>query len=155
MVALKSTSGSVQAIAREGGYVGIGGKELLELDVDILIPAALENQIHIGNVQHVKAPIIVEVANGPIASDADPILAHKDVLVVPDILANAGGVVVSYLEWVQNNTGFYWKREEVHRRLEEIMVRAFSAVYTRMDERDMDMRTAAYVQALQRIHQVV
>lgn len=96
----------------------ISNEQLLELDVEVLIPAALENQITADNAQRVVAPIIVEVANGPTTSDADELLAKKDTLVVPDILANAGGVTVSYFEWVQNRAGYYWTEEEVHERLE-------------------------------------
>lgn len=125
--------------------------ELLALDVDILIPAALENAIHRENVDSVKANVIVEVANGPVTSTADQRLKERDILVIPDILANAGGVTVSYFEWVQNNNGFYWPLEKVHDRLHRMMVRAFNAVYERMFEKRISMRSAAYVEALQRL----
>lgn len=126
----------------------ISHKDFFALDVDIIIPAALENAINIDNVDRVKAPIIVEVANGPISTEADNQLAARGVLVVPDILANAGGVVVSYFEWVQNKHGLYWSLDEVHERLHMMMRRAFHLVYNLMEERKISMRTAAYAQAL-------
>ncbi len=133
----------------------ISNEELLCLDVDLLIPAALEDQITRANAEQIRADVILEIANGPTSSDADPILAERKVLVVPDILANAGGVTVSYFEWVQNRQGFYWTLQEVRQRLEEIMRREFKAVYGLREEHDVDMRTAAYVQALQRIGSAV
>ena len=133
----------------------ITNEQLLELDVDVLIPAALENQITGANASRIKAPVIVEVANGPTTSDADPILRQADTLVVPDILANAGGVTVSYFEWVQNNQGFYWPLGDVHERLRQIMSSQFEAVYDLMAERDIDMRTAAYALALGRIGEAI
>lgn len=125
--------------------------ELLALDVDVLIPAALENVIRVDNVDSIKAPVIVEVANGPVTSKADAILAEKNVLVIPDILANAGGVTVSYFEWVQNKNGFYWSLEEVHEKLHVIMRREFNAVYELMMEQKISMRTAGYAHALNRL----
>ncbi len=133
----------------------ITNEELLELDVDVLIPAALENQITTDNVKNVVAPVIVEVANGPTTSDADKALVNKDTLVIPDILANAGGVTVSYFEWVQNKAGYYWGVDEVNHKLQEIMAREFHAIYEVMDEHDIDMRTAAYAHALNRIGQAI
>jgi len=127
---------------------------LLELDVDILIPAALENQITSDNAGRIKAPVVVEVANGPTTTSADEILAERGTLVVPDILANAGGVTVSYFEWAQNRAGYYWTQEEVQSRLHGIMSREFNAVYELM-EQGIDMRTAAYVHALNRISTAV
>lgn len=129
----------------------ITNEELLELDVDVLIPAALENQITRDNADRVRAPVIVEIANGPTTPDADAILTRKGTLVVPDILANAGGVTVSYFEWVQNKTGYYWPVEEVHAKLHAIMAREFNAVYDMMTAKKIDMRTAAYALALNRI----
>lgn len=130
----------------------ITNAELLELDVDILIPAALENQITSANAGRVKAPVIVEVANGPIALSADSVLVNKGTLIVPDILANAGGVTVSYFEWVQNKSGYYWKLDRVRDELREIMMREFDAVYTIHEGKGIDMRTAAYVHALDRLN---
>lgn len=129
----------------------ISNAELLELDVDLLIPAALENQITAENVERVQASVIVEVANGPTTSEADAVLVHRNILVIPDILANAGGVTVSYFEWTQNKQGFYWPLEEVHQRLEAIMTREFRAIYELAEQLQIDMRTAAYVHALNRI----
>lgn len=129
----------------------ISNQQLLELDVEVLIPAALENQITAENAERVVAPVIVEVANGPTTTDADEILRQKGSLVVPDILANAGGVTVSYFEWVQNRTGFYWGEEEVHERLHHVMAREFNTVYDLMVEKQIDMRTAAYAHALKRL----
>ncbi len=131
----------------------IKNEELLELDVDILIPAALENQITASNADRIKAPVIVEVANGPIALSADSILLEKGILIVPDILANAGGVTVSYFEWVQNKMGYYWKLERVRDELKEIMTREFDAVHSIHEGKDIDMRTAAYVHALDRLNE--
>ena len=129
----------------------ITNEELLKLDVDLLIPAALEDQIHVGNAERIRAPFIVEVANGPITSDADLILTQNNHVVIPDILANAGGVTVSYFEWTQNRQGFYWSREEVQQRLQSIMAREFNAVFDLKQELGIDMRTAAYAHALRRI----
>jgi len=129
----------------------LSNEELLELDVDLLLPSAVENVINAENAGRIKAPCIVELANGPITADADVILCEKGTLIVPDILANAGGVTVSYFEWVQNRAGLAWELEEVHSRLETIMRREFAAIYSLMDELDSDMRTAAYVHALKRL----
>ena len=129
----------------------ITNEELLELDVDILIPAALENQITADNAERVIAPVIVEVANGPTTTDADVILNDKQTLVVPDILANAGGVTVSYFEWTQNRAGYYWTVDEVHERLHQIMTREFNTIYDLMTTNQIDMRTSAYTHALNRI----
>ena len=128
---------------------------LLELEVDILIPAALENQITASNVDSIKAAVVVEVANGPTTSEADQVLAKRGVTVVPDILANAGGVTVSYFEWTQNRQGFYWTIQEVHDRLQAIMIREFTAIQDLVEQHKIDMRTAAYVHALGRIGEAV
>lgn len=134
----------------------ITNAELLELDVDILVPAATENQITKANAKKIKAQTIIEIANGPTSPEGDAILAKRgDVLVVPDILANAGGVTVSYFEWVQNRSGYYWKAKRVHEELQEIMSTEFRAVYQRMEELKTDMRTAAYAHALNRLGKAV
>ncbi len=133
----------------------ITNDELLELDVELLIPAALENQITADNAPRIKAPVIVEIANGPTTSDGDAALHGKGTLIVPDILANAGGVTVSYFEWAQNKAGFYWPLEEVHAKLRIIMLREFNAIYDLMSEKKTDMRTAAYVHALNRIGKAI
>lgn len=129
--------------------------ELLELPVDILIPAALEDQITTENAARIRAPFIVELANGPVVSDADAILDKKGTFIIPDILANAGGVTVSYFEWVQNNTGFYWPVEEVHTKLRTMITAAFKAVYDLAKSKAISMRTAANVHALNRIQEAV
>jgi glutamate dehydrogenase (NADP+) len=133
----------------------ITNDELLELDVDLLIPAALENQITAANAERVRAPVIVEVANGPTTVDADAVLNARNTLVVPDILANAGGVTVSYFEWVQNRAGYYWTVDEVQSRLHEIMAREFNAIHDVMTDKGVDMRTAAYAHALSRLGDAV
>jgi glutamate dehydrogenase len=123
----------------------ITNKELLELDCDILVPAAIENQITKENAHNIKAKIVVEAANGPTTIEATQILTDRGILIVPDVLASAGGVTVSYFEWVQNNTGYYWSEEEVDRRLEEIIVKAFENVYRTARMRQVNMRLAAYM----------
>ena len=129
----------------------ITNEELLELDVDILIPAALEGVITEDNGGRIKARTIIEVANGPITSDADRVLVAAGVTIVPDILANAGGVTVSYFEWVQNRGGLAWSLAEVHERLEEIMRREFAAVHDLATTLGVDLRRAAYAHALTRL----
>lgn len=129
----------------------ITNAELLELDCDILIPAALENQIHEGNATSVKARMILEGANGPITYDADKILGDKEIFVVPDILANAGGVVVSYFEWVQGLQSFFWNEDEVNHKLQAVMDNAFHEVLAFSQREKVDMRNAAYTLAIKRI----
>ncbi|MEL7420223.1 MAG: Glu/Leu/Phe/Val dehydrogenase [Cyanobacteria bacterium J06555_3] len=129
----------------------ISNDELLALDVDVLIPAALENQVTSKNARDIKAKYIFEVANGPINSDADQILAAQNVYVFPDILVNAGGVTVSYFEWVQNRSGWYWTLDEVNQRLQEKMTQEAEQVWQVSKDLSLDLRTAAYVQALKRL----
>jgi len=136
------------------GSEHITNADLLELDVDILIPAAIENQITGQNVERIKAGCIVEVANGPTTSDADEILVKRGVLLLPDILANAGGVTVSYFEWVQNRSSS-WSLEDVHEKLQAIMVAAFEAVEKIVSEESLDWRTASYVVALKRLNEAI
>jgi len=133
----------------------ISNEELLELDVDLLIPAAMENQITEINAGKIKARAIVEVANGPITSAGDKILESNSVMVIPDILANAGGVTVSYFEWVQNRTGEYWEVEDVHSKLKKIMVKAFNTTFDLMQKKNVSMRTAAYIAALNRLNEAI
>ncbi|MDE5411959.1 Glu/Leu/Phe/Val dehydrogenase [Alkalihalobacillus sp. MEB203] len=123
----------------------ISNQELLELDCDILVPAAIENQITEANAANIKAKIVVEAANGPTTLEGTRILTEKDVLIVPDVLASAGGVTVSYFEWVQNNQGYYWTEEEVEAKLEKVMVQAFNNIYNLSRGRKVNMRLAAYM----------
>ena len=129
----------------------ISNQELLTLDVDVLIPAALENQITQKNANDIKAKYIFEVANGPINSDADKILNQKGIYIFPDILVNAGGVTVSYFEWVQNRSGWYWTLSEVNQRLKDKMSAEAEQVWNISKDSQIDLRTAAYVQALKRL----
>ena len=124
------------------------GPKLFELDVDVLIPAALENQITMANAPKIKAKIVAEGANGPTTPDADNYLHDKGIFIIPDILANAGGVTTSYFEWVQDRYGYFWEEREVNERLERKMVEAFSRVLTTSLKYKCDMRTAAYIVAI-------
>jgi glutamate dehydrogenase (NAD(P)+) len=129
----------------------ISNADLLELDVDILVPAAMENQITAGNAEAIEARYIVEGANGPTTPAADAILEEKGAIVVPDILANAGGVVVSYFEWVQGLQSYFWEAEEVNKRLDALMVRGFKEVWSSARENDVSLRSAAYLIAVDRV----
>ncbi len=123
----------------------ISNKELLERECDILVPAAIENQITEENAHQIKAKIVVEAANGPTTIEGTQILTERGILLVPDVLASAGGVTVSYFEWVQNNQGYYWTEEEVEEKLEKILVRSFETIYETAERRRVDMRLAAYM----------
>ncbi|MBS4173302.1 Glu/Leu/Phe/Val dehydrogenase [Bacillus sp. FJAT-49736] len=123
----------------------ITNKELLELDCDILVPAAIENQITEENAHNIRAQIIVEAANGPTTLEATRILTERGILLVPDVLASAGGVTVSYFEWVQNNQGYYWTEEEIDEKLEKVLVHSFENVYNTAQSRRVNMRLAAYM----------
>jgi len=144
-------------VAEHGGVNGFSGGEafdnadIIGWKADVLIPAALEDAIHEGNAASVQAGIIVEGANGPTTPEADRILNERGILIVPDILANAGGVTVSYFEWVQNIQEFQWDEERVNQELDKKMVRAYRAVREVATERDLDMRTAAFVLAIGRV----
>jgi|SRR5579884_1852893 len=129
----------------------ISNEELLELDVDLLVPAALEGQITRANADRIRAGIVVEGANGPVSDEADAILRQRGVTVVPDILANAGGVVVSYFEWVQGLQAFFWDADQVARQLRRTMGDAFARVWAIARERDTSLRRAAYLLAIQRV----
>jgi glutamate dehydrogenase len=129
----------------------ISNKELLELDCDILVPAAISNQITEGNAANIKASIVVEAANGPTTLEATKILTERGVLLVPDILASAGGVTVSYFEWVQNNQGYYWTEEEVMEKLEKVMVSSFDTIYQQAQTHQVDMRLAAYMVGIKKV----
>ena len=143
------------SVCEAQGADAISNAELLELDVDILIPAATQNVITAENASRIKAPVIVEAANGPVSSDADEILIDAGKMCVPDILANAGGVTVSYFEWVQNRSGFFWDLEEINSRLRTIMVREFNMVHDLMQKHGIDMRTAAYAHGLNRMGKAI
>ncbi|SEA60669.1 glutamate dehydrogenase [Thalassobacillus cyri] len=123
----------------------ITNRELLELEGDILVPAAIENQITEDNAYNIKTPIVVEAANGPTTLEATKILSDRGILLVPDVLASAGGVTVSYFEWVQNNQGYYWTEEEVEEKLYKVMIKGFNNVYNTSQTRRVDMRLAAYM----------
>jgi glutamate dehydrogenase (NAD(P)+) len=148
----------ILALKHEHGFIPDGARgarvtnaELLELPVDILIPAALEGQIHGGNAARIQAPMIIEAANGPTTPEADRILNAKGVHVVPDILANAGGVIVSYFEWVQDLQSFFWEEDEVNVKLKRIIERAFREVVAVREEHACTMREAAYILAVRRV----
>lgn len=132
----------------------ISNEKLLELDVDVLVPAAMEDQITKHNASNIKAKLIVEGANGPIAASADDILNQKGIMVVPDILANAGGVTVSYFEWVQNRLGYFWTEERVNRRADRNMKEAFEVVYQTSLKYNCNLRIAAYIVAIDKVAQV-
>ncbi|MFF5397114.1 Glu/Leu/Phe/Val dehydrogenase [Peribacillus butanolivorans] len=123
----------------------ITNQELLEQDCDILVPAAISNQITNENAHLIKAQIVVEAANGPTTLEATKILTERNVLLVPDVLASSGGVTVSYFEWVQNNQGYYWEDEEVQRKLKELLVNSFNQIYDMAETRKVNMRLAAYM----------
>jgi len=129
----------------------ISNKELLEKECDILVPAAIENQLTADNANNIKAKIVVEAANGPTTNEATRILTERGILLVPDVLANAGGVTVSYFEWVQNNQGYYWTEEEVGSKLEEVMLKAFENIYSTANSRQVNMRLAAYMVGVRRM----
>ncbi|WP_139368136.1 Glu/Leu/Phe/Val family dehydrogenase [Priestia abyssalis] len=129
----------------------ITNEELLELDCDILVPAAISNQITAENADRIQASIVVEAANGPTTLEATKILSEKGILLVPDILASAGGVTVSYFEWVQNNQGYYWPEEEVAEKLKKVMVDSFDSIYQTAQSHKVDMRLAAYMVGIRKV----
>ena len=136
------------------GYPGgepITNEQILELPVDVLVPAALENVITRRNAANIQAKVIAEGANGPTTAPADAILDEKGVFVIPDILANAGGVTVSYFEWVQNREGYYWSEDTVNERLREVMIRSFHEVLGYSKRHNVNMRTAAYMLSIDRV----
>jgi len=148
LVEFKAKTGSVKGFPRSRE---IGTGDPITVDCSILIPAALENQITEKNAHDVKAKLIVEGANGPTTPEADKILQEKGIAIAPDVLANAGGVIVSYFEWVQNRIGYYWTDEEVDEKLKQVMKEAFKDVYQTAQQHKIDMRTAAYVTAVRKI----
>jgi glutamate dehydrogenase (NAD(P)+) len=144
----KASTGSV--VGFPGGEP-ISNADILEADAEILIPAALENQITLENAPKIKARIVAEAANGPTTPEADAVLHERGVFVIPDFLCNAGGVTVSYFEWVQNQRGMPWELEDVHRRLDRKMTRAFGEVLASSRQHNVDMRTGAYCVAVARV----
>jgi len=144
----KAKTRSVKGFA---GSKEIDTADTITTDCDILVPAALENQITEKNVNDIRAKLIVEEANGPTTPEADKIMHEKGIKIVPDVLANAGGVTVSYFEWVQNRMGYYWSDEEIDAKLKQVMVKAFKSVYEVAQQHQIDMRTAAYVAAVKKI----
>lgn len=152
VLAWKKKTGSVKDFP---GATTITNEELLELEVDILAPAAIEEVITKHNADNVKAKIVAEIANGPTTPEADEILHEKGILIIPDFLCNAGGVTVSYFEWVQNITGDYWTVEETRAKLDKKMTKAFWDVYNTHTEKNINMRDAAYVVAVSRVYQAM
>ncbi|KAA0208067.1 MAG: Glu/Leu/Phe/Val dehydrogenase [Ignavibacteriaceae bacterium] len=141
----------------EGSDFGtpITNEELLEIDCKVLIPAAKEDQINADNASRIKATLIVEGANGPTKAEADEILRSREIMVIPDILANSGGVIVSYFEWVQDRLGYFWEEEDVNGRLNRMMTEAFDAVYFTALKYNSTLRLAAYIYAIDKVSQVL
>ena len=148
LLAYKRRTGSVHDFP---GTKPISSEEVLEQACDVLVPAALENQITLENADRIQARIVAEAANGPTTPGADEVLHKKGIMVLPDILANAGGVTVSYFEWVQDLQELFWEEDDVNRRLEKVMRKAFEDVYRTATVYDVDMRTAAYILAVDRV----
>lgn len=144
----KKQTGSVQFYENSKN---ITNKELLELETDILAPSAIENVITSENASDIKAKIIAEVANGPVTPEADNILRNKNIVQIPDILCNSGGVIVSYFEWIQNNTGNYWELKQVRDKLHKIIKDNFEKVYNLSKEKNIHTRTASYMIAIERV----
>ncbi|MGA0596564.1 Glu/Leu/Phe/Val family dehydrogenase [Enterovirga sp. CN4-39] len=148
-------TGSVTSLAGSNGVTALPGDEIVSVECDLLVPAALEDMIHAENAASVRARVVLELANGPVTPEADAILARKGVVVLPDILANAGGVTVSYFEWVQNRQGYYWPVEDVHARLKTAMEREGEAIWEMAAKHATTLRSAAYVHALSRLAQAI
>lgn len=150
----KQAGRSVVSTTGRGGHEILPG-DIVGTDCDLLVPAALENMIHEGNAASVRARLVLELANGPVTPEADDVLAKGGTIVLPDILANAGGVTVSYFEWVQNRQGFYWTVDEIHERLRAMVESEGRAVWEVAQSRNVTMRTAAYVHALGRLAEAI
>lgn len=152
VIAHKNKTGSVIDLP---GTKNISNQEILELPITVLVPAALENVITKKNVKKIKARVILELANGPIALDASEILAKKNILIIPDVLANAGGVIVSYFEWVQNIRHYYWEADKVQARLKDKITQATSLIWETKEKYKVDMRMAAYIVAVERLREAL
>jgi len=151
-------SAQMRRTGKVGGTPGseeIGNSQLLELPVDILIPAAIENQLTGANADRIQARIIAELANGPTTPEADAIFRRKGIYIIPDFLCNAGGVSVSYFEMVQNTYGYYWTEEVVQERLDQKMTTAFHAVHEMAEQHGVETRMAAYLVAVNRVAEAV
>jgi glutamate dehydrogenase (NAD(P)+) len=148
---LREMRGGMQSVVGYPGTDPISNEELLELDVDVLVPAALESVINEENADRIKARFIVEGANGPTTPAADAILEAKGIVVVPDILANSGGVAVSYFEWVQDLQAYWWTEHEVGDRMRDILVKSYAEVHALSEERNVSLRTAAQMIGVGRV----
>jgi glutamate dehydrogenase/leucine dehydrogenase len=155
VVKLRKHKEETGSVVNYPGAESITNDELLETDCTILIPAALENQITKQNAGKIKAKIIAEASNGPTTPDADKILFQNQILVIPDILANGGGVTVSYFEWLQNLRREYWTEQEVNNRLDTNITKAFADVYDIHDKNNVDMRKASMILAVNRVVEAI
>ncbi|WP_323015477.1 Glu/Leu/Phe/Val dehydrogenase [Devosia sp.] len=151
LIAAKTAGRCIADLADALGARAISPDQLLAVEADLLVPAALEDMITRANAGSIRAKVVLELANGPVTPEADTILNDRGVIVLPDILANAGGVTVSYFEWVQNRQGYYWDLEEIHSRLKKTMEREGRAIWTIGRERNVSARSAAYIHALGRL----
>ncbi|MCG8509643.1 MAG: Glu/Leu/Phe/Val dehydrogenase [Rhodospirillales bacterium] len=147
----RQKTGQVAGAPTNGNSKELNNAELLECDCDVLVPGALENQIVDVNAERIRARVVLELANGPTTPLADKVLAERGITVIPDILANAGGVTVSYFEWAQNRAGYYWREDEIQRRLRRFIEPEALNIWDIKQNKDVDMRTAAYILALERI----
>jgi glutamate dehydrogenase (NAD(P)+) len=147
----------LEHVAKQGTVAGFGAAEKManeafwDVDCDILIPAALEQQLNAGNAGRIKARMVIEGANGPTTPEADDILRERNILVLPDVIANAGGVTVSYFEWVQDFSSFFWTEDEINARLVRIMKEAFAGVWSVAQDKKVSLRTATFIVACTRI----
>ncbi len=151
MAALEAHVKKIGSVVSFPEAEGVTNLELLELPCDVLVPAALEGQITAMNAPHIQAKIVAEGANGPTTPEADDILRDRGIFVIPDVLCNAGGVTVSYFEWVQDLQYFFWNEAEINKRLQEIMIRSFREVLAVSRQKNVDMRLAAYIRAIDRV----
>jgi glutamate dehydrogenase (NADP+) len=151
----KQKTGAVAGAPTTSRCKEMTNAELLQQSCDVLIPAALENQIIEENAGKIQARVVLELANGPTSPAADKVLNARKITVIPDILANAGGVTVSYFEWVQNKAGYYWTREEVQQRLKTFLTPEATAIWELSKDKGIDLRIAAYVHALDRIAKAI